>query len=258
MTETKTIFITGGASGIGLAIARATLSQGWHTVVADAHPGNLDQAREELRAHGELVRFETLDVTDETAVTAAMARCEAQGGRLAGVVNSAGIAADVPCLDTSTALFRKLIEVNLIGTFVVSREAARLMARRGGGSIVNLSSVSGVTGNIGRVAYGSTKAGVIMTTKVMAVELASARVRVNAIAPGPIDTPLARALHTPSIRASWSQTVPQRRYGTPDEVAQAALFLLDEARSSYVTGQVLCVDGGFTTAGLLPAPDASV
>ena len=170
-------------------------------------------------------------------------------GPLTGLVNSAGIASDVPCLDTTTALFRKIVEVNLIGSFVMAREVARCMCGRGRGSIVNIASVSGIRGNSGRVAYGASKGGVITMTQVMAVELAPAGIRVNAIAPGPIDTPLVQEMHTPEARAGWIDRVPQHRYGSPREVAGAALFLLDDDRSSFVTGQTICVDGGFTAAG---------
>jgi NAD(P)-dependent dehydrogenase (short-subunit alcohol dehydrogenase family) len=109
------------------------------------------------------------------------------------------------------------------------------------------------------VAYGASKGGVITMTKVMAVELASVGIRVNAIAPGPIETPLVQEVHTPEVRAAWMTTVPQRRYGSPDEIAGAAIFLLDQRKSSYITGQTICVDGGFSIAGILdPAPDMPV
>jgi NAD(P)-dependent dehydrogenase (short-subunit alcohol dehydrogenase family) len=111
--------------------------------------------------------------------------------------------------------------------------------------------VSGIHGNSGRLAYGASKGAVIMMTRVMAVEFASMGIRVNAIAPGPIETPLVREMHADATRKEWIARIPQHRYGLPAEVAGAAIFLLDSRRSSYVTGQTLCVDGGFTTAGLV-------
>jgi NAD(P)-dependent dehydrogenase (short-subunit alcohol dehydrogenase family) len=251
MSKQATVFVTGGASGIGLAIVQAVLGEGWRAVVADLSPGNLDQARDILGAANEMVRFEQLDVSDEEAVTRAIVRCEAEFGPLTGLVNSAGIASDTPALETPTALFRKILEVNLIGSFVACREAARLMRDRGAGSIVNIASVSGIRGSSGRVAYGASKSGMILMTKVMAVEWASFGVRVNAVAPGPVETPLVKEVHTEQVRASWTSTVPQRRYGTPDELAGAAIFLLDGKRSSFVTGETICVDGGFTAAGMM-------
>jgi NAD(P)-dependent dehydrogenase (short-subunit alcohol dehydrogenase family) len=233
MTTHNTILVTGGASGIGFAIVQAIVERGWQVVVADVDPANLDQAREQLARHDKLVRFEQLNVTDEDAVVKAIARCETELGPLTGLVNSAGIGSDVACLDTTTALFRKTLEVNLIGSFVAAREAARVMRAHSRGAIVNIASVSGIRGNSGRVAYGASKAGVISMTQVMAVELASVGIRVNAIAPGPIETPLVREMHTAQARARWIDAVPQHRYGTPHEIAGAAL----------------CIDGGFTAAG---------
>jgi NAD(P)-dependent dehydrogenase (short-subunit alcohol dehydrogenase family) len=251
MHTNGTALVTGGASGIGLAIVRSLLEEGWHVMVADLAQTNLDQARQELGGDAERIRFESLDVTDEEGVKRAIAHCDAELGPMTGLVNSAGIGADVGSLDTSTGLFRKILEVNLIGSFVASREAARRMQERGRGSIVNIASVSGVRGNSGRVAYGASKAAVIHITKVMAVELGPSGVRVNAIAPGPIETPMVREVHTEKARAEWLRTVPQRRYGTPDELAGAATFLLDDRKSSYITGQTICVDGGFTAAGIM-------
>ena len=251
MDSSNTVFVSGGASGIGLAVVQAAVAEGWRVVAADIDPQRLEQARAQLDAGRGSVRFVELDVADEQAVQEVVARCDDEFGPLTGLVNSAGIAAHVPCLDTTASLFRRLIEVNLIGSFVVAREAARRMQQRGRGSIVNIASVSGIRGNPGRVAYGASKAGVLLATQVMAVELASAGIRVNALAPGPIDTPLVRALHAEQDRQAWTRAVPQRRYGAPEEAAAVAMFLLDEQRSSFVTGQTICVDGGFTAAGVV-------
>jgi NAD(P)-dependent dehydrogenase (short-subunit alcohol dehydrogenase family) len=259
MAQQQTVIVTGGASGIGLAVVEAILAEGWRAVVADLEQRNLDRCRDVLSPSNNRVRFERMNVADEDEVVRTVAACEAEFGPITGVVNSAGIGRDVPALDTSVDLFRRMLEVNLIGSFIVSREAAKLMQVRGSGSIVNIASVSGVIGNRGRVAYGASKGGVITMTKVMAVELASVGIRVNAIAPGPIETPLVQEVHTPEVRAAWMTTVPQRRYGSPDEIAGAAIFLLDQRKSSYITGQTICVDGGFSIAGILdPAPDMPV
>lgn len=248
------ILVTGGASGIGLAVAHAALALDWKVALLDVEEAKLDAARAELAAGDSVVSL-PCSVTDESAVEAIVADCEDQLGPLTGLVNSAGIGLDAQALDTEVDAFRRVLEVNLLGSFIVARTVARRMADRGHGAIVNLSSVSGIQGNVGRTAYGASKGGVIAMTKVMAVEFAPLGLRVNVVAPGPVETPLVTDLHTDTMRQSWSETVPQRRYGRPDEIAQAALFLLDDARSGYITGQVLAVDGGFTSAGVLKGVD---
>jgi NAD(P)-dependent dehydrogenase (short-subunit alcohol dehydrogenase family) len=251
MSRQEAVFITGGASGIGFAIVEAVLEQGWRAMIADHNEQSLDRSREALARHGEQARFLQLDITNEDEVTQIVDQSEAEFGPIAGLVNSAGIARDLPSLQTSADLFRRILDVNVVGSFVVSREIAKRMSARRSGAIVNIASVSGIRGNIGRVAYGASKGGVITMTQVMAVEFAAFGVRVNAIAPGPIDTPLVREIHNEQIRAEWLERVPQRRYGDPSDIASMAIFLLDDQKAGFVTGQTICVDGGFTAAGLL-------
>jgi NAD(P)-dependent dehydrogenase (short-subunit alcohol dehydrogenase family) len=246
----RTVVITGAASGIGLACAGYQLSLGWHIALIDRDAAALDKARMEL-ASPETSCF-CLDITDEAAVDEALTAAN----RLApirGLINSAAIGADLPFEATSVEIFRKILDVNVIGSFVVARAAVRAMRDAGGGGIVNLASVSGLRGNIGRTAYGASKGAVITMTQVMAVELAAQNIRVNAIAPGPVETAMVRAMHTDEARQNWMNRVPQRRYADPHEIARAAAFLLDEEQSGYVTGQVLAVDGGFLAGGLMPA-----
>lgn len=246
----RTAIVTGGASGIGLATAERLLAEGWRVCIADLVPDNLAAAERALAA-GDRARFVQLDVTDEAAVVEAVTLCDRDFGPVRGLVGSAGTGRDVPCLETSAETFRKILDVNLVGLFVAAREAAKCMRTHGGGAIVSVGSVSGLRGNLGRVAYGASKGAIVTLTQVMAVELATHGIRVNAVAPGPVETPLVSAIHTPAVRANWLDAVPQRRYGAPHEIAGTIAFLLDEARASYLTGQVIAVDGGFTAGGLM-------
>jgi NAD(P)-dependent dehydrogenase (short-subunit alcohol dehydrogenase family) len=192
-----------------------------------------------------------LDVTDESAVQGVVAEVRDTLGGLDGVVNSAGIAADIPALETPVDLFRRIMDVNVTGTFIVARAAARVMKDRGGGAIVNMASVSGLRGSKGRSAYGASKGAVVVLTQVLANDLARFRIRVNAVAPGPVDTPMVKAMHADKDRALWARHMPMRRYGEPREIASVIEFLLDGTRSSFMTGEVVAVDGGFRGAGII-------
>ncbi|RAH99284.1 3-oxoacyl-ACP reductase [Acuticoccus sediminis] len=248
---TRTILVTGGPSGIGRAVTEAVLAEGWRAVAVDRSEEMLAKCREDLAEAGEHLVCLPLDVTDEEAAKALIDGLEAEGLALSGVVNCAGIAADIPAFETSTDLFRTILEVNVVGSFVVAREAARYMARRGDGAIVNIASISGMVGSSGRVAYGASKGAVITATKVLAIEWAKHGIRVNTISPGPIETPMVAAVHTAEARKAYYDRVPAARYGTPAEIASTAVFLLDGSKSGYITGQNIAVDGGMTIAGVM-------
>ncbi len=247
----NTVLITGGASGIGRAISDSILALGWNVIIVDINPDNLKKCQDELQTENERVVYERIDVTNESEVNEFLNHVEKTWHPITGVVNSAGIGRDLPALETDLELFRNIIEVNLIGSFLVSQKVAKYFIQRGKGSIVNVASVSGIVGNSGRVAYGASKGGVINMTKVLAVEWAKHGVRVNAIAPGPIDTPLVEKMHTATARKKWTDLVPQNRYGSPKELAGAAVFLLDDTKSSFITGQTITIDGGFTSSRLM-------
>ncbi len=246
----RVALVTGAASGIGLATVRRLLEAGWKVAAIDRDEKALASLSGELGLPRR-VFTSALDVTDETAAEKAVAMAGEALGGLDGVVNSAGIAADIHALETPVALLRKILDVNVVGTFIVARAAARLMKDRGGGAIVNIASVSGLRGGKGRSAYGASKGAVVVLTQVLANDLARYNIRVNAVAPGPVDTPMVKAVHTAADRALWLRHVPMRRYAEPGEIASVIEFLLDGTKSGYVTGEIVAVDGGFRGAGII-------
>ncbi|KQT54524.1 3-oxoacyl-ACP reductase [Aureimonas sp. Leaf454] len=250
-SPSRSVVVTGAGSGIGLSATRRLLAAGWHVVAADRDADALRRLGEERIEGSERLVLHPLDVTDEGAIARLAELCSGHVAPLRALVNSAGIGANARFADTTTEMFRRIYEINVVGAFALSQALAPLLAASGGGSIVHIASVSGIMGNVGRSAYGASKGALVTLTKIMAVELAEQSIRVNAVAPGPIETPMVREFHTAQTRAEWDRTVPMRRYGTPEEIAGAIAFLADPDQSSYVTGQILSVDGGFTAAGLM-------
>lgn len=241
----KIAIITGGLSGIGQATAKRFADDGATVIAADL------TATTTTLGSDSIAPFRT-DVADPASVDALVQAILARHGRIDCMVNSAGIAKDIPFLDTPLEVFDRIIAVNLRGTFIIGKAVARAMAAQGGGAIVNIASVSGMTGNVGRSAYGASKGGVVNLSRVMAVDLAPFNIRVNVLSPGPVNTPLVAEVHTESARTQWTDRVPMRRYGTPAEMAAVAAFLCSDD-ASYVTGHVLAADGGFMGAGLTVA-----
>ena len=164
--------------------------------------------------------------------------------------STAGVGGNTPFLETTLEEWQHIVSINLTGAFLVAQASAREMVKGGGGKIINIASLSGQRGGDGRAAYGAAKAGLELLTKVMAVELAQYNINVNNIAPGAIETAMSKLKHDAATRAAYNYLIPMVRYGTPEEIADAAVFLCsDEAR--YVHGHTLNVDGGFRTAGLM-------
>ena len=242
------VLVTGGASGIGLATCQLLKSNGAHIIVADIDFEAAATASADLgRDHATPL---VINVCDPESVDDAFSEIDKRFGRLDVLIHSAGIGIERTFLETSIAEWRRIIDIDLTGTFLCGQAAARLMMRNQYGRIVNIASTAGIRGGSGRAAYGAAKGGVIALTKVMAVELAAHGITVNALAPGAIETAMVARMHSPMTREVYRRGIPQDRYGTPLETAQAALFLASD-EAAYITGHVLAVDGGFLAAGIM-------
>ncbi|RVU14762.1 SDR family NAD(P)-dependent oxidoreductase [Methylobacterium oryzihabitans] len=243
----KVALVTGGARGIGLATARAFAREGARVVIADVNEEGARKAAAELGGGALGVG---VNVADPASVAAMIETIVEACGRIDVLFNNAGVGGNTPFLDLKLEDWNRIVGINLTGAFMVAQACAREMVKVGGGKIVNIASLSGQRGGNGRAAYGSAKAGLELLTKVMAVELAEHNINVNNIAPGAIETEMAKFAHDQATRAAYNYLIPMTRYGTPEEIADAAVFLCsDEAR--YVHGHTLNVDGGFREAGLM-------
>ncbi len=249
--------VTGGARGIGLAIAQRFLSQGHRVALLDIDGETLSRTAVMLNDADHVLAIHC-DVSKPEQVKAAVADVVATFGRIDALINNAGVAVFKPILETSFEEWRYVMGTNLDGAFLCSQACAPVMCKTGGGSIVNIASISGLRASTLRVAYGTSKAAIIQLTKQQAVELGNVGIRVNAIAPGPVDTEMSKLVHSVAIRSDYYDAIPLNRYGTTDEIASVAGFLCSDA-ASYVNGQVLAVDGGFDAAGVgLPTLRRSV
>jgi 3-oxoacyl-[acyl-carrier protein] reductase len=228
----KTCLVTGGSKGIGRAIVELFSREGGkvYYLSRNAAEGGLDAT------------WIPCDVTDEAQVNAAVEKVVAEAGAIDAVVNNAGVTRDGLVFRMSLADWETVIRTNLTSAFLVSRAAARHMIKRRSGSVVNVSSVVGIMGNGGQTNYAASKAGLIGFTKSLAREVSSRGVRVNALAPGFIDTAMTEAIPE-EVKAKLTASIPLGRTGKPEEVAAAALFLSSDL-ATYITGEVLKIDGG--------------
>lgn len=236
----KIILISGGARGQGAAEARLCVAEGARVIIGDV----LESTGRQLAAQlGQAATFIPQDVTRESDWAAATRAAEALGG-LHGLINNAGIYQPRTLLETDTELFERHMRVNQLGCFLGMKNVVPVMERSGGGSIVNISSVAGLRGSPGAIAYSATKWALRGMTKAAAIDLAPRKIRVNSVHPGPIDTEMLN-VRTPEQNAQRLQQVPMKRMGTAEEVARLVIFLLSD-ESGYITGSEVAIDGGAT------------
>lgn len=240
--------VTGGARGIGLAIGRWFLAHGHRVALVDIDEATLARTVAELGRPDDVLAVQA-DVSQPESVNAAVAAIRRRFGRIDKLVNNAGVAVFKPVLETSFEEYRHVMSTNLDGAFLCTTACAPVMLENGGGAVVNIASISGLRASTLRIAYGTSKAALLHMTKQFAVELGNVGIRVNAVAPGPVETEMAKLVHSVAIRSDYVDTIPQGRYGTCEEIAQAVGFLCSD-QASFVNGQFLAVDGGFDAAGV--------
>jgi len=247
MTQ-KTALVTGAARGIGLATTKQFLAEGRKVAMIDRDGAALMDEAAQLDGVLPVI----CDVSKPDEVAAMMAECADGLGRIDALVNNAGIADFGPIEDTTFARWREVMATNLDGAFLCS-QAAIPHLRETGGAIVNVASISGLRASTLRVAYGTSKAAVIHLTQQQAAELGEYGIRANCVAPGPVRTKLALAVHSQAIIDAYHDAIPLNRYGSEDEIASVIVFLCSD-KASYVTGQTIAPDGGFQATGVgLPA-----
>jgi len=245
--------VTGAARGIGLATTRRFCAARMRVGMVDNDRAELEKAAAEF---GDQVCVLPFDVSLPDDVDAMVERIGSELGACNALVNNAGVADFGPIQETSFERWRRVMATNLDGVFLMSQAMTPLLAetaKASYASIVNIASISGLRASTLRVAYGTSKAAVIQLTLQQAAELGELGIRANCVAPGPVDTKLALAVHTPEIRAAYHDAMPLNRYGTEDEIAAAICFLASKD-ASFITGQLLAADGGFHAVGIgLPA-----
>lgn len=239
--------VTGGARGIGLGIGEWFLQHGYQVALLDIDQVTLDATIKNIGSPNVIGIH--CDVSKPQEVEKASQEVLAKFGHVNALVNNAGVAVFKPVLETSFDEWRTVLGTNLDGAFICSQIFGRSIVENGGGAIVNIASISGLRASTLRVAYGTSKAALIQLTKQYAVELGNFNVRVNVIAPGPVETEMAKLVHSVAIRSDYYDAIPLGRYGTVEEMANTVGFLCSE-QAAFINGQVIAVDGGFEATGV--------
>jgi len=240
--------VTGGARGIGLAIGQWFLAHGHRVALLDIDQATLAATEQRLNRPDDLLCLHT-DVSQPEQVQAAAAQVMARFGRVDALVNNAGVAVFKPALETSFEEWRYVLSTNLDGAFLCTQAFGAIMTRQRSGAVVNIASISGLRASTLRVAYGTSKAALIHLTKQYAAEFGNYGVRVNVICPGPVETEMAKLVHTVAIRSDYYDTIPLGRYGSTEEMADTVGFLCSP-QASFINGQYIAVDGGFDASGV--------
>jgi meso-butanediol dehydrogenase/(S,S)-butanediol dehydrogenase/diacetyl reductase len=240
--------VTGAARGIGLACAQWFLAHGYRVARLDIDRTTLTASAAAFTQRASVLDV-VCDVSQPSEVESAVATIVKAFGRVDALVNNAGVAVFKPIGQTTFEEWRHVMATNLDGVFLCTQAFAPAMRQGGGGAVVNIASISGLRASTLRVAYGTSKAAVVHLTKQQAVEYGHEGIRVNAIAPGPVETEMAKQVHSPAIRKDYHDAIPLNRYGSLEEIAACIGFLCSRD-ASYVNGQLLAVDGGFDASGI--------
>ena len=237
-----TVVITGAARGIGFAIAEAFAGQGAHPVIIDINKQVVDEAMQKLQDKGYSVSGYVGDVTNSSQMDEVFSAIIEERGKIDCLINNAGITRDNLLLRMREEEWRMVLEINLTGTFICTQKVFKYMMKARSGSIINIASVIGIMGNAGQANYAASKGGIIAFTKSCAKEFASRNIRVNAVAPGFIETEMTAKLPE-SVVEGYAKAIALQKMGKPEDVAKLCLFLASED-SAYITGQTIAVDGG--------------
>ncbi len=238
--KNKVVIITGASSGIGKATALLIAESGAKVVLAARNQEKLEKAINEIKERNGEAVYKVTDVSKREEVKSLIDFTISKYGKIDVIFNNAGLMPNSPLSEFRTDEWDEMIDVNLKGCFNLIRFVSPYMIRQKSGSIINMTSIVGVSGNAGQVNYAASKAGIIGLTKSVAKEIGSRGITVNAIAPGYIDTEMTQALPE-KIRKEWEKQIPMRKFGTVEDIAEACLYL---AEQKYMTGQVLQINGG--------------